>query len=183
MTKAQLRKRFLRKLQQQEEVVRNRQSEALRRKVLHLAVFRSAKTVCCYVALPYEVQTGRLIEDMIRLGKRVVVPKASRITGQLMLSEIRDPKTDLAPGAFGVLEPTLAAWRPVEARELDLVLVPGLAFDREGGRLGHGYGYFDRFLPRLPHRTKKVGLAYRMQILDRLPSASHDFPVQVTLTA
>ena len=183
MTKAQLRKQFLRKLQQQEEVVRNRQSEAIRRKVLRLAAFRSAKTICCYVALPYEVQTGRLIEEMIQKGKRVVVPKASRITGQLRLSEIRDPKTDLAPGAFGVLEPTQTAWRFVEARELDLVLVPGLAFDGEGHRLGHGYGYFDRFLSRLPYRTKTVGLAYRLQLLDRLPHASHDHTVQVILSA
>ncbi len=71
----------------------------------------------------------------------------------------------------------------VPAREVDLVLVPGLAFDRTGHRLGHGQGYFDRFLARLPRSTPTVGLAYRFQLLDRLPRAAHDHPVQAVLTA
>ena len=68
-------------------------------------------------------------------------------------------------------------------RDLDLVLVPGLAFDRRGHRLGHGHGYFDRFLARVPKATSTVGLAYRFQLLDRLPAATHDRAVQTILTA
>ncbi|MBI3011754.1 MAG: 5-formyltetrahydrofolate cyclo-ligase, partial [Candidatus Omnitrophica bacterium] len=74
MTKGQLRTTFLRLLKQQKEDERRRRSEAIRRKVFRLPAFRRAKTVCCYVALPYEVQTWRMIEEMLLKGKRVVVP-------------------------------------------------------------------------------------------------------------
>jgi len=169
-------------LKQQEEDVRYRHSEAIRRKVVRLAAFRRAKTVCCYVALPYEVQTWQLIDVMLKRGKRVVVPVTDRSQQRLRLSALRDPSTELAPGAFGVWEPMPKARRPVRAKELDLVLVPGVAFDRAGRRIGHGYGYFDRFLSRLPKTIPTVGLAYRFQLLDRLPVTLHDRAVQTVIT-
>ena len=183
MTKGELRTTLMRRLRQQKEDQRRRRSEAIRRKVFRLTAFRRARTVCCYVALPYEVQTWGMIEAMLSKGKRVVVPVTHPRSKRLRLSEVRDPSSDLAPGAFGVWEPRPAALRPVAARELDLVLVPGVAFDRRGHRLGHGHGYFDRFLARLPRSASTVGLAFRFQLLDRLPTASHDLAVQTVLTA
>ena len=183
MTKVQLRQRLLRQLRQQKEDVRHRESAAIWRKVCRLRAFRQAQTVCCYVSLPYEVQTWQLIEAMLKRGKRIVVPRTRRGSRQLGLSELRDPRTELTPGAFGVWEPTSEAVRPVPVEEVDLVLVPGLAFDRAGHRLGHGHGYFDRFLARVPRTTPTVGLAYRLQVLDRLPTTAYDQPVQAVLTA
>ncbi len=182
MSKGQIRTRLLRQLQQQEEDVRSRKSETIRRKVFRLTAFRRAKTICCYVSLPYEVQTWRMIETMLKQGKRVVVPKVAR-GKRLRLSELRTPRTDLVRGAFGVWEPHPRALRPVRLAEVDLVLVPGLAFDRRGRRLGRGHGYYDRFLARLPRSTPTVGLAYRFQLLDRLPTAAHDHAVKAVLTA
>ena len=183
MTKGRLRRQLLRQLKQQKEDVRHRHSEAIRRKVFRLTAFRQAKTVCCYVSLPYEVQTWRMIEAMLKNGKRVVVPMTQPSSQRLQLSALRDPHTDLAPGAFGVWEPKPDAVRPVPVREVDLALVPGLAFDPAGHRLGHGHGYFDRFLARLPRTTPIVGLAYRFQVLDRLPTSAHDHAVWAILTA
>ena len=183
MTKGQLRRRVLRWLKQQKEDERRRSSEAIRRKVRRLTAFRRAKTVCCYVALPYEVQTWRLIEEMLARGKRVVVPMTQPGTKRLRLSEVRHPSAELAPGPLGVSEPVPSAIRPVRVRDLDLVIVPGLAFDRHGHRLGHGHGYFDRFLARLPKTTSTVGLAFRCQLFDCLPRAPHDHAVQTVLTA
>ncbi len=151
--------------------------------MLRLPAFRRASTVCCYVALPYEVQTRRLIEDMLARGKRVVVPVMQTRTRRLRLSELRDPSTELAPGPFGVWEPHPRARRPMPIRDVELVLVPGLAFDRRGHRLGHGHGYYDRFLARLPRSASTVGLAFACQVLDRLPAASHDHTVRAVLTA
>ena len=156
---------MLRQLKQQREDERQKRSEAIRRKVFRLTAFRRATTVCCYVALPYEVQTWQMIEAMLLKRKRVVVPVVRPRTKRLQLSEVRDPTTELTPGAFGVREPVRKAFRPVPARELDLVLVPGLAFDRFGHRLGHGHGYFDRFLARIPKETPTVGLAFGFQVL------------------
>ena len=183
MTKRQVRTTLLRRLKQQKEDERRRKSAAIQRKVCRLTAFRRAKMVCCYVALPYEVQTWRMIEDMLSKGKRVVIPISQPRTKRLQLSEIRDPASELSPGAFGVWEPVPSARRPVRMDELDLVLVPGLAFDRPGHRLGHGHGYFDRFLARLPKATPTVGLAFRFQLLDRLPRTPHDHAVQSVLTA
>ena len=102
---------------------------------------------------------------------------------RLGLSEVRDPGAELVRGAFGVFEPAPAMRRPVPLDALDLVLVPGVAFDRRGRRLGHGHGYFDRFLARVPKAIPTVGLAFRFQVLDRLPAAPHDHAVQAILTA
>ncbi len=183
MTKGQIRTTILHRLRQQQEGERRRKSQMIGRKVVRLTAFRQATVICCYVALPYEVQTWQLIEAMLKQGKRVVVPVAQPRSRRLRLSEVRDPAADLAPGAFGVWEPVAAARRPVPIRTVQLAIVPGLAFDARGHRLGHGYGYFDRFLAQLPKATPTVGLAYRCQLLDRLPVAAHDHPVQTILTA
>jgi 5-formyltetrahydrofolate cyclo-ligase len=183
MTKGELRITFVQLLKQQKEDDQRRRSEAIRRKVFRLTAFRRAKTVCCYVALPYEVQTWRMIEAMLSQGKRVVVPLTQPRSRRLRLSEVQDPGRELTRGTFGVLEPHPWAVRPVPLRDVDLVLVPGLAFDRFGHRLGHGHGYFDRFLARVPKTTPTVGLAFRFQLLDRLPVAWHDLAVQKVLTA
>ncbi len=139
--------------------------------------------VFCYVALPYEVQTWRLIEVMLAKAKRVVVPVVKPGTRLLACSEIYDPNTELAPGAFGVWEPLPALRRPVAAGRIDLALIPGLAFDREGYRLGHGLGFFDRWLERLPRTTPTVGLSYACQLFDCLPMAAHDRAVTQVLAA
>jgi len=182
MTKGQLRTKLLRQLQEQKEEKRRRSSEAIRRKVVRLTAFRRAKTVCCYVALPYEVQTWQMIEVMLSKSKRVVVPVMELRTKELSLCEVRDPVTELSPGPFGVLEPKPSVRRPVSLKAVDLVLVPGLAFDRSGNRLGRGEGYFDRFLSRLPKTVPTVGLAFRFQLLNHLPVDSHDHAVTTVLT-
>lgn len=183
MTKGQLRTALLRQLKQQKEEDRRRRSEAIARKVLRLAAVRRASVVCCYVALPYEVQTWQMMKGLLARGKRVVVPVVQPRSKRLALSEVRHPAADLARGAFGVLEPTPRARRPVRVEEVDVVLVPGVAFDQRGNRLGHGYGYFDRFLERLPKRVPTIGLAFRFQLIHHLPTTSHDHAVQTVLSA
>ena len=181
LDKRQLRITLLRRLKTQKEEERRRKSEAIWRKLSCLTVFRRAKTVLCYVSLPYEVETWRLIKQMLESGKRVAVPRVQKRS--LMLSEIGDPATELAPGSFGVWEPRPQALRPVRIDELDLVLVPGLAFDQQGHRLGHGQGYFDRLLTRLSDITPTVGLCFDFQLFDRLPTRPHDQAVQTVLSA
>ena len=182
MTKEQLRTTLLRRLKQQKEDERRRRSQTIRRKVFRLTAFRRAHTIGCYVALPYEVQTWQLIEEMLAQGKRVVVP-VMQPRNRLRLAEVRDPASDLAPGRFGVWEPKPGLRRPVPISEVDLLFVPGIAFDRRGHRLGHGQGYIDRFLARVSKTTTTIGLAFRFQLLDHLPTDPHDHAVQTVLTA
>lgn len=181
MDKRDIRIRVLRQLRTQKEEQRRRKSDVIRRNLVRLAAFRKAKTVLCYVSLPYEVETRRLIEQMLDAGKRVVVPQVRK--RRLLLSELRDADDELRPGAFGVLEPPPEAHRPVRPKELDLAVVPGVAFDRRGHRLGHGGGYFDRLLARVPRGTPTVGVCFSFQLVDRLPTGPHDRPVHRVLSA
>jgi 5-formyltetrahydrofolate cyclo-ligase len=174
---------LLHHLKQQREDERRRRSDVIRRKVFRLAVFRRANLVGCFVALPYEVQTWRMIEEMLARGKRVAVPVTARRGTRLRFAEIRDPARELSRGPLGVLEPHPRTRQWVRVQELDLLLVPGLAFDRRGQRLGHGQGYFDRLLERVPKTTPTVGLAFRFQLLECLPTAAHDRAVQTVVTA
>jgi 5-formyltetrahydrofolate cyclo-ligase len=180
MTKAALRNWIVQQLKQQKEDDRRRRSAVIRRKLRHLEVFQKAKTIVCYVSLSYEVETWRLIEQMFQARKRVVVPVVHK--DRLRLSALRDP-CELAPGAFGVREPLPHARRWVSPDDVDLVLVPGLAFDRSGHRLGHGRGYFDRLLARVPRTTPRVGVCFAFQLLDRLPHQPHDQPVHTVISA
>ena len=179
--KRQLRSILLRRLKTQPEEDRRRKSEAIQRQVSRLEAFHAAGVVCCYVSLSYEVETRQLIAQMLKSGKRVVVPRVN--AQDVELCELRDPERELAPGAFGVLEPSREACRRVDSSALDLALVPGVAFDRHGNRLGQGGGYFDRLLARLPGTTATVGLCFDFQLLDHLPTDPHDQAVQAVLSA
>ncbi len=179
-TKSRIRMTLVGLLKAQKETDRRRKSEAIRRKLVRLAVYRRATMVACYVSLPYEVDTHRLIDNMLTTGKRVAVPY---VRGRdLRWSELREWARDLRPGAFGVLEPQPRARRLVRAQELGMVVVPGVAFDRSGHRLGHGHGYFDRFLATLPGRTPTIGLCFDFQLLAALPHEPHDHPIDAVLT-
>ena len=174
---------MVRRLKQQKEEERRRRSRTIWRKVFRLAAFRRADMVGCYVGLPYEVHTWQLIEQMLAKGKRVAVPWVRPRSTRLTFSEVTDPAADLAPGAFRVWEPRPSRRRTIQPSDLELVIVPGLAFDRRGHRLGHGLGYFDRFLARLSARIPTIGLAFRFQLLTLLPTTFHDRAVQTVLTA
>lgn len=182
MTKGELRRLTMRRLKEQTEEERARKSRLIWRKLARLTAFRRAAWICSYVALPYEVQTWHMIEKMLEAGKRVAVPSVVQRSLDLALYEIKEPSADLAPGAFGVLEPAAAGRKTVKASQLDLVLVPALAFDKQGHRLGHGKGYYDRLLSQLPDTVPTVGLAYDFQLLDRLPVEPHDHAVRRVLT-
>ena len=182
LTKAQLREQMRDRLKRQGEEEKQRKSLAVWQKLSRVTAFRKAAMVCSYVSLSYEVQTWQMIEAMLSQGKRVAVPAVEKTTDELAVFEIRDPRQELSPGAYNVPEPVASARRPVALESLDLVLVPGLAFDRRGNRLGTGKGYYDRFLARVPERVPCVGLAFSFQVLDCLPTEAHDHAVHRVLT-
>lgn len=176
--KADLRKRMLAKLKTIDAHTAESKQGELWDRYQELAAFNQANVVCCYVALPYEVQTRKLIENLLKQQKRVIIPY-TREDAQLDLFEIRDPELDTARGRYGIPEPVerIRSGLPVAPSELDAVVVPGLAFDRKGYRLGRGKGYYDRFLSNLSPAAVSVGLAYDFQLLDHIPVEAHDLPV------
>jgi 5-formyltetrahydrofolate cyclo-ligase len=144
-----------------------------------LPVFQQARVVHTYVAWRNEVDTHDLIRRLSQGGRRVAVPKVETATGQLRHYFIAD-FSGLQKGAFGILEPSPDPDRLAAPPQFDLVLVPGLAFDRAGNRLGMGEGYYDRFLIEV--HAPKIALAYDFQLVEKLPAEAHDQCVDIIVT-
>ena len=136
-------------------------------------VYRLAGCLACYVSIANEVDTHVLIDLALDSGKRVSVPVVGP-NRTLIHREVRS-RAELIPSGFGLLEPSCEGGAVVPPDAFDVVLVPGLAFDRSGNRVGFGAGYYDRFLSLAP--ALKVGLAYDFQLFDRLPAGPRDIPM------
>lgn len=180
--KSLLRKRILALRRSQSPRAIERKSDEIKRKLLGISQFSEAGTVLFYVALADEVQTERSIEESLKLGKIVAVPLIDCRNNQLLISELKDPERELEPGTLGIFQPKKNFYRPLKIEELELVIVPGVAFDRRGNRLGFGKGFYDRFLKKAPDRTKSVALAFELQMVDDIPTQLHDAPVDYIIT-
>ncbi|MBN2846826.1 MAG: 5-formyltetrahydrofolate cyclo-ligase, partial [Coriobacteriia bacterium] len=154
-------------------------SAAMCERVLALPELAGPTAVLVYGAMPEEPDPAPLERELRARGVRIAYP---RVAGprSLTLHWIDDP-LELLTGAFGLREP--APDHPKARPEaFQLVIVPGLAFDAEGHRLGFGAGYYDALLASLPAETLTVALAYDGQIVERVPRAAHDHPVRVIVT-
>jgi 5-formyltetrahydrofolate cyclo-ligase len=152
-------------------------------RVLSLGEYRAANTVLFYVDVRDEVRTRGHLPDILLSEKRVLVPFCDGADLRLFRLTRMD---ELSPGNFGILEPkpglrNLAA-RVSTILEVDLALVPGLAFDRTGGRLGHGQGYYDCLLRGARPGACLVGLAFECQLFASIPRNEHDVSVDKVIT-
>ncbi|MDD2703328.1 MAG: 5-formyltetrahydrofolate cyclo-ligase [Candidatus Omnitrophica bacterium] len=174
MTKGSIRNRIILELKTQKEDDRRRKSSVIAVKLFRSTVFKKAKTVMFYLSFGGEVYTEKMIREALNLGKKVVVPicKKNRIINACVLSY--DAK--LQRGPYGILEPVDK--ESVRPQDLDLVIVPGVAFDLKGRRLGRGKGYYDRFLKKLPEDIPTVGLGFDFQLLPAVPATTNDINVK-----
>ena len=152
-------------------------SDAVALKLMKLPEYAKAGTVLFYAAKGNEVQTKKLIEKALKAGKTVLLPAANN--GELEISKITDYEKDLKKGAFGILEPNR---KKIWAGEIEIVIVPGLAFDKCGNRLGYGLGYYDKLLHRLQKGICKAALAYDFQLVNNLPNEAHDKEINIIIT-
>jgi len=153
-------------------------SYVVQRRLLCLDLFRRAQTVALYSPVHNEVSTLHLMRDALAGRRSVVMPQ---VAGDgLVFRRIRS-LDDLAPGRFGILEPRPETAK-VELAELELIVLPGVAFDRRGHRLGYGKGYYDRALLAAGNTCRRVGLGYDFQLVDRLPTFDHDMQLELLLT-
>jgi 5-formyltetrahydrofolate cyclo-ligase len=143
--------------------------------------YREAHTVMVYLAGAHEVQTQALIEDALRAGRRVVAPQSvpgnGDTAGRLVPRLVSGPEDVQGRGSLGLPEPDPERTVAVPPEDLDLVLVPGLAFDRAGRRLGRGRGFYDGFLAILPPGCVTCGVAFADQVVPEVPTEPHDRPV------
>lgn len=144
---------------------------------------RQAKTICSYVGVGSEVLTWSLLGAAMTVGQRLIVPYVDG--NQLALFNLHD-LAELAPAPFGLLEPRRELRdqpdRQMHAADVELFVVPGLAFDATGARLGYGKGYYDNLLHSAPGEIPRVGLAFACQIERRLPLLDYDVKMHVVIT-
>ena len=156
--------------------VRAAASESIARQVLALSEYRDAQSVFLYLSMPTEPDTRPLLAHTLAAGKRVYVPKC---IGDGAMLAVRIRSTDaLQPGAYGIPEPVDCS-ETAFAGELDLILVPCVAASRDGKRLGHGKGYYDRFLSGCADRT--VCLCFAAALSDDIPTEPTDIPMHRVL--
>ena len=174
MRKAELRSQYKRIRHEIEG--KSHKSIIIQKKLTNTAEYRTAHVIALYHSLPDEVHTAGIMQTAFADNKTVCLPK---ITGDEIQFYAITPQTAFAPGAFGILEPT--GGEPVSPAQIDLVIVPLLAADTAGYRLGFGGGYYDRFLSRYTGYT--IGICYKEQLSPvLLPHEAHDVPLNKILS-
>jgi len=148
-----------------------------------LPAYAAAKTVMFYVDVRTEVRTRDYLATALQHGKKIVVPYC--VEGELELFWLQH-MDDLAVGAYKILEPKVELRslpeRKVDVAELDLIMVPGVAFDRNGARMGHGFGYYDKLLEHARRETPLVALAFECQLFPGIPTQTHDIFMDQIIT-
>ena len=176
-------------IRQQAHANRNQQpnKDELSRQIcatfMRLPEYAASRTVMFYVDVRSEVRTRHSLPDALASGKRIVVPYC--VNNELELFLLQD-MGELSIGAYKILEPrpelrSVPGKRGTPA-ELDLVMVPGVAFDRRGGRMGHGFGYYDKLLQHARPESPLVALAFECQLFPEIPTQAHDIFMDKVIT-
>ena len=179
LTKKQIRSKILLKLKTQKEEERENKSKIIKKKLFGRQVFQKAKRVMFYISFDGEVNTKDMIKEALKLGKIVAVPVC--VKGRVIKACLLPKRAKLIKAPYGVCEPAIK--RFIDLGDLDLVIVPGVAFDKKGNRLGRGKGCYDYFLRKVPKRIPSIGLAFDFQILPSIPASSDDVSVDKVVFA
>ena len=157
-------------------------TKAIEDRLFEFANFLEARIALLYTPISAEVDTREIIQRSYMYNKIIVLPSFDDETRKMTLMKIDDPVKDLIEGPRGNLEPNPELCKAVPIDCLDIAIVPGLAMDEKGGRIGSGNGYYDRLIPELPITTRKVGLVFEDQIISAIPMESHDKHVDIVIT-
>ena len=165
------------------ELLSNEEKELYSRRIASklygLPIWKEAKTIGITISRGNEVDTYPIIEHAWRESKRVCVPKCYPDKKQMEFREIHSFE-QLETVYFGLLEPIELITKKIFPAEIDLMIVPGVCFAKDGYRIGYGGGYYDRYLQHFSHST--VALAYNVQLVEKIPVEKHDIPVQMIIT-
>jgi len=177
--KSNLRKTILEKrnLLSPEEITSK--SLEIKQRLFNLKKFNEVTIISFYVSFRSEVETHEMIKEALEIDKRVVVPLVKK-EKELSLSELKN-FDELEMGKFGILEPKAEYRREINVEEVELMIVPGVAFDEKGNRIGYGGGYYDNLLVRMK-KIPFIGLAYELQIVQEIPKEESDIPVHKIIT-
>ncbi len=181
-TKNEIRKEISKKISEFSEAVRSEKTMRVANRLFAFANFLEAGIALLYIQKENEVPTEGIIKQCYAINKVVVLPSFNAEKHRMKLMKVDNPESDLIPGPRGILEPDSGICKIVPIDFIDIAIIPGVAFDEKGGRIGTGEGYYDRLIPKLPATTRKVALAFESQIISQVPMASHDKYVDIIIT-
>ncbi len=154
----------------------------LENRLFEFANFIEANISLLYMPHGNEVDTKHIIQRCFDYNKLIVLPAFNIAKFTMTLLKVDNLDDDLGLGPRGILEPDPNHCKVVPIDRIDIAILPGIALDEKGGRIGSGEGYYDRLVPRLPITTRKVALAYECQIVQQVPMESHDKHVDIIIT-
>ncbi|KPK02451.1 MAG: hypothetical protein AMK71_02135 [Nitrospira bacterium SG8_35_4] len=186
--KRQLRKDFIKKRDAIHPEQKRLKEAAIEKTLFSLREFQKAGSILLYMSFRSEVNTMNYLEDVLSLGKTLILPRVAPKQRVLRLFEVRDV-SELSPGYMGILEPPAKKEREVSLNTVDLVIIPGTGFDITGSRIGYGGGYYDRLLSyeskqlsRVEKHIITIALAFEEQIGNTIPTEPHDIKVDMIVT-
>lgn len=144
--------------------------------------FINSKNIMFYVATRNEVQTENMIKKSLSMGKNIFIPIMINDCNNLISSLLIDFDNELEKNNQGILEPKEEFKRIFPPEKLDLIILPGVAFDCKGNRIGRGKGYYDRFLKKVKPSAAKIALAYEIQIVEKIPKDINDISIHKIIT-
>ncbi|MGL4912022.1 MAG: 5-formyltetrahydrofolate cyclo-ligase [Romboutsia sp.] len=157
-------------------------SSIITENLLSLDCIKEAKNIMLYLDFNNEVKTDELINELITLRKIVSSPITLKEERVLIPSQITDLQNGIKIGAYGIREPKQDDSLEVDVKDLDVVIVPAVAYDKNCYRLGYGGGFYDRFLNRLRDDAITIGIAFDLQIFDYIPKEDHDAQLDYIIT-
>ena len=157
-------------------------TEAIENRLFDFANFLESKITLLYINNAHEVLTENIIKRAFVYNKIVVLPAYNAQNFEMELKKVDNIEKDLVPGPRDILQPDASRCKDVPIEKIDIAVIPAVALDEKGGRIGSGKGYYDRLIPRLAITTRKVALALEAQIVPQVPIESHDRHVDIIIT-
>ena len=181
--KEKLRKNWMNKRKKVEKNSGTKKSKKIINNIISLKEIKKSKNIMVYISYRSEVATDKLINLLLNKNKRIFAPYCIKNEKRMEIVEIKDPGQDLEKGAYGIKEPAKNIRSNNEnPKNLDLVIVPAVAFSKDGFRVGYGGGYYDRFLARLRNDTISIGINYEEMLFNTVPKEDHDLAVDMVIT-
>ncbi|MBE3093329.1 MAG: 5-formyltetrahydrofolate cyclo-ligase [Actinobacteria bacterium] len=159
---------------------RKKRSKIIAEKFFDTAYYNNSNNILIFYPFRSEIDVTIIIRQALENKKNIILPRIH--DQELKLFYVDNLKKQLERGAYGIMEPIIGLCRPAKISDIDLVVVPGISFDKNLNRLGYGGGYYDKLLLHIPEGVKKIALCFDIQVVDSIPISEHDIKVDILIT-
>lgn len=159
---------------------RKKRSKIIAEKFFGTAYYNNSNNILIFYPFRSEIDVTIIIRQALENKKNIILPRIH--DQELKLFYVDNLKKQLERGAYGIMEPIIGLCRPAKISDIDLVVVPGISFDKNLNRLGYGGGYYDKLLLHIPEGVKKIALCFDIQVVDSIPVSEHDIKVDILIT-